>query len=302
MPGNNSRVRDSVLGRLLQELSWVGANIRDFHDGGLGFENVLTAEALTALDFLPRTDFLGAVLQAAHGAVAARSKAVAEIEQAEVTLFPDQLVLRPNAPTNQTLVVQPDGSVISPGSYVMLEAKRIRTSAFQPEQLAREYVALMREARGRSPLLLLILGSEPPVPVRGHGRMGIAEAISRHLHSVLDRGLAVGVPESGDAVGERGGEVVRPPHMLLETREHVLRDPDVDRPAPVEQHVAAPRVLHQAKTLGQLRRADAGLCEVAERQRALHSLTELSHAKSDSVLGDGIAPRQHCTQYFPSVA
>jgi hypothetical protein len=56
----------------------VGANIRDFHDGGLGFENVLTAEALTALDFLPRTDFLGAVLQAAHGAVAARSKAVAE--------------------------------------------------------------------------------------------------------------------------------------------------------------------------------------------------------------------------------
>jgi len=187
VPDNNVKVRDSVLGRLLQELSWVGANIRDFHDGGLGFENVLTAEALTALDFLPRTDFLGAVLQAAHGAVAARSKAVAEIEQAEVTLFPDQLVLRPNAPTNQTLVVQPDGSVISPGSYVMLEAKRIRTSTFQPEQLAREYVALMREARGRSPLLLLILGSEPPVPVRGHGRMGIAEAISLHLHSVLER-------------------------------------------------------------------------------------------------------------------
>ena len=69
----------------------------------------------------------------------------------------------------------------------MLEAKRIRTSTFQPEQLAREYVALMREARGRSPLLLLILGSGPPVPVRGHGRLGIAEAISLHLHSVLER-------------------------------------------------------------------------------------------------------------------
>jgi hypothetical protein len=187
MPGNHSEVRDSVLGRLLRELSWVGAQIRSFHDGGLGLENVLTAEALTALDFLPRTDFLGAVLQAAHGADAARSKAVAEIEQAEVTLFPDQLVLRPNAPTNQTLVVQPDGSVISPGSYVMLEAKRIRRSTFQPEQLAREYVALMREARDRSPLLLLILGSEPPIPVSGHGRMGIAEAISLHLHSVLER-------------------------------------------------------------------------------------------------------------------
>lgn len=154
LPGNNAAVRDSVLGRLLQELSWVGAQIRDFHDGGLGFENVLTAEALTALDFLPRTDFLGAVLEAAHGAAAARTKAVAEIEQAEVTLFPEQLVLRPNAPTNQKLVVQPDGSVISTGSYVMIEAKRIRASTFQPEQLAREYVALMREAQGRTPLLV----------------------------------------------------------------------------------------------------------------------------------------------------
>ena len=188
LPGNNAAVRDSVLGRLLQELSWVGANIRDFHDGGLGFENVLTAEALTALDFLPRTDFLGAALQAAHGAAAARSKAVAEIEQAEVTLFPDELVLRPSATNRkEKLLVQPDGSVISPGSYVMIEAKRIRRSTFQPEQLAREYVALMREARGRSPLLLLILGSEPPVAVRGHGHLVVAEAISLHLSSVLER-------------------------------------------------------------------------------------------------------------------
>ena len=187
MPGNNCEVRDSVLGRLLMELSWVGCNIRDVRYGGLGLENVLTAEALTALDFLPRTDFLGAVLQAAHGAAAARSRAVAEIEDAEITLFPDQLVLRPNAPTNQTLVVQPDGSVVSPGSYVMIEAKRIRPSTFQPEQLAREYVALMRETQGRTPLLLLILGSEPPVAVRGHGRLGITEAISLHLASVLER-------------------------------------------------------------------------------------------------------------------
>ena len=187
VPDNNVKVRDSVLGRLLQELSWVGANIRDFHDGGLGFENVLTAEALTALDFLPRTDFLGAVLQAAHGAAAARSKAVAEIEEAVITLFPEQLVLRPNAPTNQTLVVQPDGSMTSTGSYVMIEAKRIRRSTFQPEQLAREYVSLMREAQGRAPLLLLILGSEPPVAVTGHGRMGIEDTISLHLSSVLER-------------------------------------------------------------------------------------------------------------------
>jgi hypothetical protein len=60
VPGITTKVRDSVLGRLLMELSWVGCNIRDVRDGGLGLENVLTAEALTPLDFLPRTDFLRA--------------------------------------------------------------------------------------------------------------------------------------------------------------------------------------------------------------------------------------------------
>lgn len=53
-------------------------------------------------------------------------------------------------------------------------------------------------------MLLLILGSEPPVAVRGHGHLEIAEAISLHLHSVLERtedhdlnesSLMEGVPE-----------------------------------------------------------------------------------------------------------
>ena len=67
VPGNNCEVRDSVLGRLLMELSWVGCNIRDVRNGGLGLENVLTAEALTALDFLPRTDFPGRAPSAGSG-------------------------------------------------------------------------------------------------------------------------------------------------------------------------------------------------------------------------------------------
>jgi hypothetical protein len=69
----------------------------------------------------------------------------------------------------------------------MIEAKRICTSTFQPEQLATEYVALMRATRNRTPLLLLILGSAPPVAVRGLGRMRIEDAISLHLRSVLER-------------------------------------------------------------------------------------------------------------------
>ncbi|MBD2648195.1 hypothetical protein H6G92_18560, partial [Nostoc foliaceum FACHB-393] len=47
---SNSR----VIGRLLQELSWVGSTIKEYRDGGRGFENVLTAEVFLALDFLPR--------------------------------------------------------------------------------------------------------------------------------------------------------------------------------------------------------------------------------------------------------
>jgi hypothetical protein len=81
--------------------------------------------------------------------------------------------------------VQPDGLIISPHCVVMIEAKRIRKSKFQTEQLAREYIALMRDAAGRTPLLLLMLGSDPPASVDGHGRIGIEEAVSLHLASVL---------------------------------------------------------------------------------------------------------------------
>jgi hypothetical protein len=68
-----------------------------------------------------------------------------------------------------------------------MEAKRIRRSSFQPEQLAREYVALTHEAGSRIPLLLLLLGAEPPVSIAGAGRMEIDEAIALHLPSVYDR-------------------------------------------------------------------------------------------------------------------
>lgn len=182
-PGNAS-----AIGRLLEELSWEGSGIREYRDGGRGRENVLTAEVLMALNFLPRTTFLGAVLRAAHGAELARSRVIDEVEEAEIVLLPDETKLRPSAATyQQQLVVQPDGVLTSPKCHALVEAKRIRPSSFQPEQLAREYLALMREASGRTPLLLLILGTEPPVPVKGHGRLDIDEAVTRHLSSVLDR-------------------------------------------------------------------------------------------------------------------
>lgn len=185
---NSEPVNASVIGRLLEELSWEGTGVRAYRDGGRGRENVLTAEVLMALDFLPRTAFLGAVLQAAHGADAARGRVIEEVEQAELVLLPEETKLRPSGATyQQQLVVQPDGVLTSPTCRVLIEAKRIRSSSFQPEQLAREYVALMRASGERTPLLLLILGAEPPVSVRGQGKLGIEDALTRHLESVLHR-------------------------------------------------------------------------------------------------------------------
>ncbi len=198
-PGDGNR---SVLGRLLEELSWVGPQIRNYRAGGQGYENVLTAEALQALDFLPRTRFLGPVIAAAHGADAARQQLVTEIEQAKLVLLPEEIVL--GARSSAPVIVQPDGLLTSPRCYAMLEAKRIRSSSFQPQQLARELVAVIAEARGRAPLLLLLLGKEPPVQVQGHGRLTIDDAVRLHLRTVLDRcapdldhdGLLAAVPRT----------------------------------------------------------------------------------------------------------
>jgi hypothetical protein len=178
----------SVLGRLLEELSWEGKTIREYRDGERGFENVLTAEALQGLDFLPRTAFLGQVIDAAHGANETRARLVAEIEEAVVTLLPGgQRLNGPAPPRGTELTVQPDGLIESRGVYAVLEAKRIRRNSFQREQLAREYVLALRDANERAPLLLLILSDEPPVKVAGQSRMSITDAIGLALDSVLER-------------------------------------------------------------------------------------------------------------------
>lgn len=178
----------SVLGRLLEELSWVGATIRDYRNGGRGYENVLTAEAFQGLDFLPRKAFLGNILAAARGAEAARARLISEIEEATFTLLPGNQPLIPSGDRHQTqLHVQPDGIIESPGTYTILEAKRIRSSSFQPEQLAREYVLALRDAGSRTPILLLIIGSAPPVKVAKHGKLSLPDAISLYLESVLTR-------------------------------------------------------------------------------------------------------------------
>jgi hypothetical protein len=178
----------SIIQQLLNEISYDGATVKRYHGGGLGLENVLTAEVLQGLDFLPREQFLGAVVRALNGNIpAARAKLLEQIEQAAFRFLPGPIPFRPGASADHTQTVNPDGLIQTPDVYVFVEAKRIRSSSFQTEQLAREFVVTAREARPRIPLLLLILGQAPPVSVAGLGRLSIETAITSQLEPVLGK-------------------------------------------------------------------------------------------------------------------
>lgn len=174
----------SLIGRLLSEISWDG-NARTYRDGGRGRENVLTTEVFQALDFLPRSEFLGRVIGSAEGALETRRVIASQIEEAVIELLPGDLFLPRKGDGSEPLCIQPDGVIRTPDVYCLLEAKRIRSGAFQPHQLAREYLTVLREAGDRHPLLLLVLPGDPPILVRGHGRLSIEEAIARWITPLL---------------------------------------------------------------------------------------------------------------------
>ncbi|WP_404387425.1 hypothetical protein [Humibacillus xanthopallidus] len=196
----DARTNSSLLGRLLEEISWEGNRVRLYRRGGLGMENVLTTEVLSPLSYLPRQHFLGEVLRSAHGAEAAMAAVITEIEDAEIFILPPELTLQPGA-----LNVQPDAVIESTGVYVLVEAKRIRRASFQPEQLAREYLTVLREAGDRVPALLLILGAPPPVTVKQHGLRDIRDAISERLPWLLTR---TGADEDVEELVEQIPQVV----------------------------------------------------------------------------------------------
>jgi hypothetical protein len=191
----------SIIGRLLEEISWEGKRVVHlYRGGGRGKENVLTAEVMISLDFLPRTHFLAEVLRAAHGAEAALGSVAAQIEDCELSVLPPQLTLKPAG-----TVVQPDALLEAANGYVLVEAKGMRRASFGPQQLAREYLAVIREAKTRNPVLLLILGSPPPFTVKKQGPKDIPQAIRDNLQAVMD---ATGADELFDDLVDRIPDVV----------------------------------------------------------------------------------------------
>lgn len=192
----------SMVGKLLEEISWERA--KNYRAGGQGRENVLTAEVLMGLDFLPRAAFLGQIFLSAHGADETRSVLAAEVEDLQMQFLPGDFQLR-YGNGKRHLTVQPDAIFETPNTYTLVEAKRIRHGSFQPEQLAREYLALMSNTGSLRPLLLL-LGVAPPVRVKGAGLLEIRDAVATFLGPVLERLGDESMPSEGELL-ERIPEV-----------------------------------------------------------------------------------------------
>lgn len=170
----------SAIRRLLDELSWEG-NAKKYRGGGAGKENVLTTEVFQALDFLPRTHFLGPVLAEANAGNTQQYSPPLDIEDVVFDILPGDI-------SAGSLRVQPDVVLSSPSHFILVEAKAPHGGSFQLEQLGRELLLAGAHAAGRQATLLLVLGSPPPVPVKGRGRLSVDEAIGVGLSLVASRG------------------------------------------------------------------------------------------------------------------
>lgn len=171
----------SVIRQLLDEISWEG-NATKYRGGGMGKENVLTAEVFQALDFLPRSQFLGLVLEDVQERSSGSPQLSTHVEQMTVSVLPGDLRAE-----EFNLRVQPDVLLTSEVDFVVVEAKAIRRASFQVEQLAREVLVTQRHAQGRHAVLLLVLGTPPPVLVKGVGRLSIEGAVESGMQRIAAR-------------------------------------------------------------------------------------------------------------------
>lgn len=172
----------SAIRRLLDEISWEG-NARKYRGGGEGKENVLTAEVFQALDFLPRTAFLGAVLDVAERRGCSATTSLSDsVESMTFDVLPGDL-----GADGWGVRVQPDVLLSSDDTLVFVEAKAIRRAAFQTEQMARSVLVAQAHAAGRRAVLLLVLGAPPPIAVKGLGRMTPEEAVVSGMAAIAAR-------------------------------------------------------------------------------------------------------------------
>jgi len=176
-----------LIGRLIEELSWEGRSIKNYRGGGRGKENILTAEVFNSLNGLPRDPYLKAVIENSTGSNIAKEALIKELELLNFDLLPGNNPLIKNKNHQEGMSVQPDGWIEGGKVICLMEAKRIKKpSEFQKQQLARELFLVHKKKNDKSPVFWLILGKEPPVSVKGLGRLSIREAVEAELQNVID--------------------------------------------------------------------------------------------------------------------
>lgn len=112
------------------------------------------------------------------------------IEQAVIDLLPGDHVR-----------AQPDVRIDSPAAFVFVEAKRLRSSSLQPDQLAKELILTAEHGQGRHPVLLLVLGAPRPICVQGHSALSIQEAVRLREQRISARQeRQVAVPKPTDTI------------------------------------------------------------------------------------------------------
>lgn len=199
---------ESPLCRHLIKVSWEYRQLEYYRDGGKGREDILTADFIETIDSLPRLWFLSELLKNSQGAESARQRLATECEEAKLLLFPGDIYLRQSTGNYATAIpVKADALIETPSVFCLIETKRPKgVTSFQPQQLAREYVAVLRNCQRRVPLLWLVVPHEPPFPIQGHGKLSAKEAISLHLPSVIERADALS--ENLETLLERVEDVV----------------------------------------------------------------------------------------------
>lgn len=181
---------NSAIERLVTEAIDAGPfHFRSRRRGHLA-ERVLSAHVLQALDFLPRTTFLGRVLLDATGADAARAAVLAEVEDLSILFLPE---LRADSDAR----ARPDAWISGPTTACLVDTKAPR-STFGRRQLCSDYRSLLKHAGERLPLMLLIV--EDPERVTVWGRPG--------SHTVIDAVRWELEQTPGEAVSAEAGGVV----------------------------------------------------------------------------------------------
>lgn len=193
MLSNLERFLDNVV-------SYQGKRNIMYRDGGIGIEDVLTLQFIQSLDFLPRSPFIKSIISSLNGEdKKTLRKLVSEINTLTNLTFFSPAVYLKDIPRGlvQGNWLRPDGVFETENFFAFIEAK-IPGGSFKEHQLVSEFIIVHREAENNNklPILLLILGEEPPININGQGNLPIQDAILNYYRTCCDRITHNAIPDN----------------------------------------------------------------------------------------------------------